>query len=63
LTTRSSTCPHCSAKLVHLARGRTSSNQNMDLDQLKAFMEELEGQWTGLVNETLVMQSTGFDIS
>jgi hypothetical protein len=35
----------------------------MDLDQLKAFMEELEGQWTGLVNETLVMQSTGFDIS
>ncbi|MCW5867262.1 MAG: hypothetical protein KIS61_08345 [Candidatus Eremiobacteraeota bacterium] len=62
LTTRTSNCPNCSAKMVHLARGRTTKNTQLDLNQLKEFIGELEGQWTALVNESLMMESTGFDI-
>ena len=62
LTTRTSNCPNCSAKMVHLARGRTTKNTQLDLNQLKEFIGELEGQWTALVNESLMMESTGFDL-
>ncbi|MBT9588118.1 hypothetical protein IV102_32575 [bacterium] len=62
LTTRASNCQNCSAKMVHLARGRTTKDTQLDLNQLKEFMGELENQWTALVNESLMMESTGFDI-
>ena len=62
LTTRTSNCPSCSAKMVHLARGRTTKDTRLDLNQLKEFIGELEGQWTALVNESLMMESTGFDL-
>jgi len=62
LTTRTSNCPTCSAKMVHLARGRTTKDTKLDLNQLKGFIGELEGQWTALVNESLMMESTAFDI-
>lgn len=62
LTTRTSNCPNCTAKMVHLARGRTTKDTRLDLNQLKDFIGELEGQWTALVNESLMMESTGFDI-
>ena len=62
LTNRTSSCPNCSAKMVHLARGKTTKDTRLDLDQLKDFIGELEGQWTALVNESLMMESTGFDI-
>lgn len=62
LTTRASSCTNCNAKMVHLARGRTTKNTQLDLDQLKEFIGELEIQWTALVNESLMMESKGFDI-
>ncbi|ODT62408.1 hypothetical protein ABS71_15765 [bacterium SCN 62-11] len=62
LTNRTSSCPNCSAKMVHLARGKTTKDTRLDLDQLKDFIGELEGQGTALVNESLMMESTGFDI-
>ena len=58
LTNRTSSCPNCSAKMVHLARGKTTKDTRLDLDQLKDFI----GEWTALVNESLMMESTGFDI-
>lgn len=62
LTTRASLCGNCGAKMVHLARGRTSQNTQLDLDQLKSFINELEGQWTSLVNESLMMESSGIQL-
>lgn len=62
LTTRTSHCPHCSGKMVHLARGQTTQRTQLDLTQLKAFIEELESQWTGLVNESLTMESSPMEI-
>lgn len=62
LTTRASSCSNCHAKIVHLARGQTTQNTQYDLNKLKEFIGELETQWTALVNESLMMESKGFDI-
>lgn len=64
LSTRSSSCAGCGAKMVHLARGTTTSPDDggMDLGALQKFMEQLEGEWTSLVNETLTMDSKRFEI-
>lgn len=62
LTTRISNCPGCQGKMVHLARGRTTKNTSLDLLQLKSFIGELEAQWSALVNESLMMESSDFDI-
>lgn len=62
LTTRASQCQSCGAKMVHLARGRTSQNTGLDLEKLKSFIGELEGQWTSLVNESLTMESSEIDL-
>lgn len=62
LTTRASKCQSCGAKMVHLARGRTTQNNQLDLDQLKSFIGELEGQWTSLVNESLMMESSEIEL-
>ena len=62
LATRTSSCQQCSAKMVHLARGQTTEKATMDLAHLQDFIGELETQWSALVNESLMMESSGFEI-
>ncbi len=62
LTTRASHCPRCSTKMVHLARGQTTQDKKFEMTAMKDFIEELESQWSSLVNESIVMESNPFDL-
>jgi len=57
LTSRTSSCPNCQAKLVHLARGQTSHKEQIDMKEIQRVVESLESSWGGLVNELLTLES------
>ena len=57
LTSRTTHCQHCHAKIVHLARGQTSESDAVEMNAIQNFIENLEQNWGSLVNETLSMES------
>ena len=57
LTSRTTLCPNCNVKVVHLSRGQLSDKSNVDVKQLQAFVEQLEGAWSTVVNESLILES------
>jgi hypothetical protein len=57
LTSRTSNCPNCGAKLVHLARGQTTHKDQIDMDEIQKIIESLEDNWGGLVNEVMMLES------
>jgi len=48
--------------MVHLARGQTTQDKKFEMTAMKDFIEELESQWSSLVNESIVMESNPFDL-
>ena len=57
LTSRTTHCPHCNAKIVHLARGQTTEADAVQMTDIKNLIESLELNWGSLVNETMSMES------
>ncbi len=57
LSSRTTRCPSCQVKLVHLARGETPSRDTVEMDEIRRAIERLEGDWGCLVNEYLTHQS------
>ncbi len=57
LSSRTTVCPSCGVKMVHLARGQTGHGESVDLDDLGSKIDRLEGDWGALVNEFLYHQT------
>lgn len=57
LSSRTTTCPSCGVKMVHLARAQTLGASAVELEELKRMMERLEGDWGSLVNEYMTHES------
>lgn len=57
LSTRTTVCPNCGVKMVHLARGQTGHGDSVDLNELGQKIDRLEGDWGALVNEYLYHQT------
>ncbi len=57
LTSRTTRCPNCNVKMVHLARGKTPGNIAVDMERIRTIVERLEGDWGCLVNEYLLHES------
>ena len=53
--------PCCQVFLTPKFLGVVMEYGGMDLGALQKFMEQLEGEWTSLVNETLTMDSKRFE--
>ncbi|MBI3929469.1 MAG: hypothetical protein HY319_28245 [Armatimonadetes bacterium] len=61
LASRTTRCPNCSVKMVHIARGQTPASAHVDMDTISTMVERLEGDWGSLVNEYLTHESRGWD--
>ena len=59
LSSRTTSCPNCNVKMVHLARGQ-SGKSNVDMDEIRRVVEQLEGDWSSLVNEWLTSESNAW---
>ena len=57
LNSRTTHCPSCNVKMVHLARGQTPRASSVSMDEIKRVVERLEGDWGCLVNEYLTHES------
>lgn len=62
LSNRESHCPRCSGKMVHLTRAKTTNEKKFEMSALRDFIDELEGQWSTLVNESLMMDSRPIEL-
>lgn len=57
MTSRTSICPQCKVKVVHLPRVQGSDNSAIDLNKIQAFIEQLEDSWGAVVNEEFMLES------
>lgn len=57
LGSRTTTCPGCNTKMVHLARGQNVGRNNVDLEEIRKFMENVESSWSHVINEHMTHES------
>lgn len=57
LSSRTSHCHNCNTKVVHLARAQDVKDRSFELTRLSEFINSLEQNWSGLVNESLTVES------
>jgi DNA-directed RNA polymerase subunit RPC12/RpoP len=57
LGSRKTRCPGCNTKMVHLARGQNMGRNNVELEELRKFIETVETSWSHLVNEHMTHES------
>ncbi|MCA9796716.1 MAG: hypothetical protein AB7S38_08690 [Vulcanimicrobiota bacterium] len=57
LSSRTTRCPSCNVKMIHLARGQTPGQGHVEMDEIRRIIERLEGDWGCLVNEYLTHES------
>lgn len=57
MTSRTSICPQCNVKVVHLPRVQGSDDSAMDLNKIQSFIEQLEESWGAVVNEEFMLES------
>ncbi len=60
LRSRTTRCPSCNVKMVHLARGQTPAAAHVEMEEIRRVIERLEGDWGCLVNEYLTHESKGW---